>query len=138
MVTKKEVENCQIDPDKMFDAIMRKWSIIILKDMFLGAKRFNDFREMNPKISGKVLSDQLKNLEKYGFIKKVVVSTTPIKCEYHLTDMGCPSIVIGIPTRHIHAHNGILDLEDVKNAIKLIVELIKRLDKATVDSFTEI
>ena len=88
MVTKIKKVNCEIDPDKMFDAIMRKWSIIILKDMFLGAKRFNDFREMNPKISGKVLSDQLKNLEKYGFIEKVVVSTTPIKCEYHLTDMG--------------------------------------------------
>ncbi len=56
----------------------------------------------------------------------------------HLTEMGCPSIVIGIPTRHIHAHNGILDLSDVKNAIKLIVELIKRLDKKKVESFTEI
>lgn len=56
----------------------------------------------------------------------------------HLTEMGCPSIVIAVPTRHIHAHNGILDISDVKNTIKLIVELIKRLDKETVDSFTEI
>ncbi len=56
----------------------------------------------------------------------------------HLADMGCPSIVIGIPTRHIHAHNGIIDLKDVNNAIKLILELVKRLDKNTVDSFTEI
>ena len=56
----------------------------------------------------------------------------------HLTDMGCPSIVIGIPTRHIHAHNGIIDLVDVNNAIKLILELVKRLDKDTVESFTKI
>ena len=56
----------------------------------------------------------------------------------HLTEMGCPSIVIAVPTRHIHAHNGILDVSDVKNAIKLIVELIKRLDIETVASFTEI
>ncbi len=56
----------------------------------------------------------------------------------HLTEMGCPSIVIGIPTRHIHAHNGILDLNDVKNAIKLIVELIKRLDREKVEAFTKI
>ena len=56
----------------------------------------------------------------------------------HLAEMGCPSIVIGIPTRHIHAHNGILDLNDVKNAIKLIIELIKRLDKEKVAAFTEI
>ena len=52
--------------------------------------------------------------------------------------MGCPSIVIGIPTRHIHAHNGIIDLNDVDNAIKLIMELVKRLDKETVESFTAI
>ncbi|MBY9000653.1 MAG: M42 family metallopeptidase [Candidatus Heimdallarchaeota archaeon] len=56
----------------------------------------------------------------------------------HITDMGCPSIVIGIPTRHIHAHNGIIDLNDVDNAIKLILELIKRLDKETVEAFTAI
>jgi endoglucanase len=56
----------------------------------------------------------------------------------HLTDMGCPSIVIGIPTRHIHAHNGIIDLDDVNNAIKLILELVNRLDKNTVESFTAI
>ena len=56
----------------------------------------------------------------------------------HITDMGCPSIVIGIPTRHIHAHNGIIDLNDVDNAIKLILELIKKLDKETVESFTAI
>jgi endoglucanase len=42
----------------------------------------------------------------------------------HITDMGCPSIVIAIPTRHIHAHNGIMDLNDIDNAIKLI-EVIK-------------
>jgi len=56
----------------------------------------------------------------------------------HLTDMGCPSIVIGIPTRHIHAHNGILDLNDVTNAIKLIIKLVERLDKETVEGFTRI
>ncbi|MCK4845077.1 MAG: peptidase M28, partial [Candidatus Heimdallarchaeota archaeon] len=50
----------------------------------------------------------------------------------------CPSIVIGIPTRHIHAHNGIMDLKDTENAIKLIIELVKRLDNKTVESFTRI
>ena len=56
----------------------------------------------------------------------------------HITEMGCPSIVIGIPTRHIHAHNGIMDLKDSENAIKLIIELVKRLDNKTVESFTRI
>jgi endoglucanase len=54
----------------------------------------------------------------------------------HMSRAGCPSIVIGVPTRHIHSHVGILSFEDVDNAIKLTLELVKRFDKKTVDSFT--
>ncbi|NHJ04613.1 MAG: M42 family peptidase [Candidatus Heimdallarchaeota archaeon] len=56
----------------------------------------------------------------------------------HITGAGCPSICIGIPTRHIHSHYGILDLEDVEKAINLLIEVVKRLDQETVDSFTKI
>ncbi|WP_406656377.1 helix-turn-helix domain-containing protein [Methanolobus sp. ZRKC2] len=81
-------EKEDILPEKKFDALMRRCSILILKDMFMGEKKSNDFLEMNPRISGKVLSDQLKNLEKCGYIEKIVVSTTPLKAEYHLTEQG--------------------------------------------------
>ncbi len=54
----------------------------------------------------------------------------------HISRAGCPSIVICVPTRHIHSHVGILSFEDVENAIKLTLELTKRFDKKTVDSFT--
>jgi endoglucanase len=56
----------------------------------------------------------------------------------HITGAGCPSLVIGVPTRHIHSHNGILDLGDVEKTVKLLIEVIKRLDQKTVDSFTQI
>jgi endoglucanase len=54
----------------------------------------------------------------------------------HMSRAGCPSIVIGVPTRHIHSHVGILSFEDVENAIKLTLELVKRFDEKTVSSFT--
>jgi endoglucanase len=54
----------------------------------------------------------------------------------HISRAGCPSIVIGVPTRHIHSHVGILSFEDVGNTIKLTLELVKRFDKKTVDRFT--
>ncbi|MCY3413964.1 MAG: M42 family metallopeptidase [Candidatus Heimdallarchaeota archaeon] len=54
----------------------------------------------------------------------------------HTTGSGAPSIVISIATRHIHSHNGILDLGDVDKTITLIVELLRRLDDNTVKSFT--
>ncbi|MBM3292739.1 peptidase M28, partial [Candidatus Bathyarchaeota archaeon] len=54
----------------------------------------------------------------------------------HVGRAGCPTIVLGVPTRHIHSHVGLLSLKDVENAIRLVIELIKRLDKKIVDSFT--
>ncbi|MEM2912736.1 MAG: M42 family metallopeptidase [Candidatus Bathyarchaeia archaeon] len=56
----------------------------------------------------------------------------------HLNRAGCPSVVIGIPTRHIHSHVGMLSLNDVENAVKLMIELVKRLDADTVNSFISI
>lgn len=56
----------------------------------------------------------------------------------HIANAGCPSIVLGVPTRHIHAHAGMLSLTDTENCIKLIVELLKKLDKKTADAFTSI
>ncbi|MFQ5831770.1 MAG: M42 family metallopeptidase [Candidatus Thorarchaeota archaeon] len=56
----------------------------------------------------------------------------------HITGMGAPSLFIGVPTRHIHSHHGILDLSDVEDAVRLLVEVIRRLDEKTVASFTEL
>lgn len=54
----------------------------------------------------------------------------------HLSHAGCPSIVIGVPTRHIHSHVGVFSKTDLDNCVKLVMELVKRLDKKTVDGFT--
>jgi len=56
----------------------------------------------------------------------------------HMSRAGCPSVVIGVPTRHIHSHVGLLSLKDTENAVRLTIELIKRLDAKTVDGFTAI
>jgi DNA-binding HxlR family transcriptional regulator len=88
MVSKEKEKNEILTKEQIFDALMRRWSILILKDLFMGAKTFNDFLKMNNRISGKVLSDQLKNLEKCDYIEKEVVSMTPLKAEYRLTEQG--------------------------------------------------
>ncbi|MBN1153542.1 M42 family metallopeptidase [candidate division KSB1 bacterium] len=56
----------------------------------------------------------------------------------HMTRTGCPSIVLGIPTRHIHSHVGILSLEDVEHCISLVTEIVKTLDTDVSESFTAI
>jgi putative aminopeptidase FrvX len=54
----------------------------------------------------------------------------------HVTRVGCPSVVLGVPTRHIHSHVGILSLDDVAGLIDLVVALVQRLDHATVAALT--
>jgi DNA-binding HxlR family transcriptional regulator len=82
MVTQKERYR------QIYGELSKKWSLAIIKDIFLGYKTFSEFLEVNEGLSNKVLSDQLKRLENLGFIKKEIVSTTPLKANYALTKMG--------------------------------------------------
>jgi len=56
----------------------------------------------------------------------------------HIANAGCPSVVIGVPTRHIHSHVGLFSMTDAENCVKLVVEIVKKLDKKTVAGLTEI
>jgi len=50
----------------------------------------------------------------------------------HLHQKGVPTAVIGVPARHIHSHDGIIHRDDYDNALRLLTELMKRLDAETV------
>jgi putative aminopeptidase FrvX len=54
----------------------------------------------------------------------------------HLSHKGAPSLAITIATRYIHSHAAMLHRDDYENAVKLIVEVIKRLDRETVNRIT--
>jgi endoglucanase len=55
----------------------------------------------------------------------------------HVHAEGVPSLYIGIPTRHIHSHAGIIHETDFDNTVKLVVEMVKRLDGKTVAGLTQ-
>ncbi|MDQ0220110.1 M42 family peptidase [Peribacillus cavernae] len=54
----------------------------------------------------------------------------------HLTANGVPALAITIATRYIHSHAAMLHRDDYENTVKLIVEVIKKLDRETVDRIT--
>ncbi len=58
--------------------------------------------------------------------------------EIHKSRAGVPSVVIGVPIRYIHSHNGIMYRNDYDNTTKLISLLIKKLNGKTVDSLTAV
>lgn len=55
----------------------------------------------------------------------------------HLYKTGVPTVVLAVPARHIHSHNSIINRSDYDGTLKLLVELITRLDAATVAEFTK-
>ena len=56
--------------------------------------------------------------------------------QIHLHRIGVPTVVLGVPSRHIHSHVGIMHRDDYDHALTLIVALIKKLDQATVQGLT--
>jgi DNA-binding HxlR family transcriptional regulator len=67
-------------------AIGGKWKLRVIIALKEGAKRFNEIQRMIPGISAKVLSNELKDLELNGFIKRSVHTGPPVIVEYELTD----------------------------------------------------
>ena len=56
----------------------------------------------------------------------------------HLHKTGVPTVVVSVPTRHIHSHNSIIRRDDFDNAVKLVTEIILKLDQATVNSLSPV
>ncbi|WP_027964654.1 M42 family metallopeptidase [Halalkalibacillus halophilus] len=54
----------------------------------------------------------------------------------HLTANGVPALSITVPTRYIHSHAAMLHRDDYENVVKLIIEVIKKLDRETVEKLT--
>jgi endoglucanase len=55
----------------------------------------------------------------------------------HLHKTGVPTVVLGVPSRHIHSHSSMIHRDDYDQAVQLLVALLKRLDETKVSSFTE-
>jgi putative aminopeptidase FrvX len=56
----------------------------------------------------------------------------------HMSNIGIPSIAVGVPTRHIHSHVGVIDTADIDSTLKLVLELVKALDRKAVDGLTSL
>jgi putative aminopeptidase FrvX len=54
----------------------------------------------------------------------------------HTHKTGVPTIVIGVPARHIHSDSSIIHRDDYDRAVKLLVALISRLEGDIVEGFT--
>ncbi len=54
----------------------------------------------------------------------------------HVSGHGVPSLAITVPTRYLHSHSSVIHEDDYHNTVKLVTEVVKRLDKDTVEKIT--
>ena len=82
----KHVKSCPIE--LVVKLINKKWVIQIIRDLFYGKSRFNEFKEDKPDLSNKVLSSCLKDMEKNGLIHRIVDKCDKKNVRYILTEKG--------------------------------------------------
>jgi DNA-binding HxlR family transcriptional regulator len=77
---------------KTTDFIGKQWTLLILLELYrekTRPKRYSELKRQLPKITPKILSLRLKELEKEELLtKKIDTKQFPIKCEYSLTKSG--------------------------------------------------
>jgi DNA-binding HxlR family transcriptional regulator len=65
-----------------------KWKVLILRDLMQGARRFGELHRSVGRISQKVLTQQLRAMEKDGIVARTVYAEVPPRVEYALTETG--------------------------------------------------
>ena len=65
-----------------------KWTILVVRDLLAGTRRFSELRRSLGAISPKTLTDRLRSLEAQGLITRTVFAEVPPRVEYALTDAG--------------------------------------------------
>ncbi|EIT83704.1 transcriptional regulator [Fictibacillus macauensis ZFHKF-1] len=70
------------------DIIGGKWKSVILYHLMSGKKRFNELRKLIPGVTQRMLTLQLRELERDGIIHREIYKQVPPKVEYSLSDFG--------------------------------------------------
>src|SRR5215207_10526389 len=81
-----ELKSCPIEAT--FRIIGKKWSVLIIREMLRGTTQFNRFLENIEGITPKVLTERLRELQKFGIVRRSIVSEYPIRVEYEMTGLG--------------------------------------------------
>lgn len=86
MLTKEELPPCPVATTLML--IGNKWKIFIIQQLMDRPFRFGELRRTIPGISEKVLTDNLRAMEKDGIITRTVFPEVPPRTEYALSELG--------------------------------------------------
>ena len=87
IVERKSFAGMHCSVAQCLEVVGEWWSMLILRDVFLGVTRFDDLQERLG-ISRNILNQRLNHLVKTGVLEKVRYSDHPPRYDYRLTDKG--------------------------------------------------
>ncbi|MFD7082333.1 winged helix-turn-helix transcriptional regulator [Streptomyces sp. NPDC059918] len=96
MVT-KQLDDSRDDADlrradslarEIFSDVANKWALLIIEALGEGTLRFTELRNEVEGVSHKMLTQNLRMLERNGLVDRVVHPTVPPRVEYSLTEPG--------------------------------------------------
>jgi DNA-binding HxlR family transcriptional regulator len=73
--------------EKAMKIMSQRWTGLVIYQLLSGPHRFCSIESSIP-ISGRLLSERLKDLEQEGIVKREVFPETPVRIEYSLTEKG--------------------------------------------------
>ena len=83
---KKELPACPVEIT--MSLINDKWKVLIVRDLLTGTKRFGELKKSVTGITQKVLTSNLRSMEKDGLVKRKAYAEVPPRVEYSLTKTG--------------------------------------------------
>jgi len=101
---------------KSLDLIGDRWTLLVVRDLLGGARRFRDLQGSLAGIAPNLLSDRLRLMEDHGLLARHLYSDRPPRAEYTLTDRGRElGVVIGAlaswGSRHVHRATALVHAE---------------------------
>jgi len=94
MPTRRKYDECEYDGDRacaieaFLDALGGRWKGMILFHLLPGRLRFGELRRALPGVTQRMLTTQLRELEKDGIVTRTVFAEVPPRVEYALTPLG--------------------------------------------------
>jgi DNA-binding HxlR family transcriptional regulator len=73
---------------KTLEVVGDRWTLLIVRDLLAGTRRFQDLLESQPGIVPNILSDRLKLMEEHALVTRHFYSDHPPRAEYALTEKG--------------------------------------------------
>ena len=86
MKEKEQLPACPVETALLF--LKDKWQVLIYRELLTGTKRFSELKKSLSPVTQKMLTQNLRELEERGMIKRKVYPVVPPKVEYSLTPLG--------------------------------------------------